>query len=416
MPQQLQSHKPVLLVFPFNVMAHYLRCIQLAKYLQPYFHIQFLHSDQYNAFVAQAGYGTFACATLNAEKVQQCVASFDFTWLNENDLTYLYNAQVKIINELGASAVLGDMSPTLKMAAEKTGVFHLSLLNGYLSSYYQYVRRVPRSFHLYKFVNALPKTLANYFTTMGEQISFHDIHRPFSKIRKRAGLTAKYSYLQELEGDVVLLCDLPDIFPQKDLPSNYYFIPPLYYQNEDGNNELIKNIDPSKKTLYVSMGSTGNWNNISFLNNSDYYHYNIITAGDRNNIIRGSNVFSYSFVNNAKLFNITDLVICHGGNGTTYQALSYGIPVLCKTTHLEQEYNVDGLQRLQLGKSLNDFKDDQEYMEVTRQWVERKGSLQFNTIKDKIAGSTEGFSQIMAEIMQKEYLHKKGVLLVEALP
>lgn len=404
-----KSEKPLLLVFPYDVMAHYLRCLQLAKYLQSHFRIRFLHSPKYASFVAQAGFETFECAALNAEKVQQCVLSFDFSWLNENDLDHIYRQQVKVIKELHASAVLGDMSPTLKMAAEKTGVCCFSLINGYMSRHYAYVRRMPKKYPLYKIFNLLPDTLFQYFTNVGESLFFHDMHRPFSKIRKREKLSAKYSYMQEMEGDVNLLCDLPELFPQKNLPSDYYFIPPLYFPLDDNELDVLSKLDRSKKTLFISMGSTGNWQKMAFLNNGDYHKYNIVTAGDSDKIINGSNVFACHFINSNKLFNITDLVICHGGNGTTYQALSFGIPVLCKTSHLEQDYNVDGLERLQLGKSLDDIENEKEYAHVIDEWSQKKGNLPLSFIKDKITKATNRFQQITDDMLAKTFLSKNHV-------
>lgn len=393
----INNKKPLLLVFPHNVMAHYLRCLQISSYLQLYFQIKFLFSPKFHSFIAQAGFETFECEALDAEKVQKGMISFDFTWLNERDLYRIYEGEVKIIKESGAAAVLGDMSPTLKMAAEKTGVQYFSLINGYMSRHYTYVRRIPRSFPLYRFCNDLPATLSNYFISMGEQISFHKIHSPFSKIRKHEGLSSKHSYLQELEGDVNLLCDLPEIFPQKNLPANYYFIPPLYHRVH--NNKKITKTDDTKKTLYVSMGSTGDWEKVAFLNHVDYNKYNVVTAGDNNHVIFGSNVFSYPFIDSSELFTIADLVICHGGNGTTYQALSYGIPVLCKTSHCEQEYNADGLERLHLGKSLDDIYHNEDYSLIIEEWIQKKGNTELSFVKKKIEQANNRFEQIIENIL-----------------
>ena len=403
------SNKPLLLVFPYNVMAHYLRCLQLAKYLQSHFQIKFLYSSEYALFVKQAEFETFECAALNAEKVQQSVISFDFSWLNEKDLNYIYHQQVKIIRELRPSAVLGDMSPTLKMAAEKTGVYYFSLINGYMSRYYAYVRRMPKKYPLYKIFNLLPNTLFQYFTDVGETLFFHDMHLPFSKIRKREKLASKYSYIQELEGNVNLLCDLPELFPQKDLPSNYYFIPPLYFSLKEADQNILKKLDSNKKTLFISMGSTGNWQKVAFLNNAHYHKYNLVTAGDNDKIISGSNVFAYPFINSSKLFTITDLIICHGGNGTIYQALSCGIPVLCKTSHLEQDYNVEGLERLQLGKSLDDIKSEKEYPGVIDEWVKKKGNTDLNIIKGKIIKAANRFQQTTDDILAQTFDSKNPV-------
>jgi UDP:flavonoid glycosyltransferase YjiC (YdhE family) len=151
------------------------------------------------------------------------------------------------------------------------------------------------------------------------------------------------------------------------------------------------------------MGSTGNWKKVSFLNNPQYRKYNIVTAGDNDKIINGPNVFSYAFVNSSKLFEIVDLVICHGGNGTIYQALSYGIPVLCRTFHLEQDYNADGLERRQLGKLLDDIKDDTAYDAVIDEWMQKKGSRELIFMKNKIAEAASKFDQIIGRLVEQHF-------------
>jgi len=83
--------KPLLLVFPYDVMAHYLRCLQLATYFAPFFEIKFLSSKRYQPFIAEAGFKTFEAASLDADKVQKCIEAFDFSWLNERELSYIYH-------------------------------------------------------------------------------------------------------------------------------------------------------------------------------------------------------------------------------------------------------------------------------------------------------------------------------------
>jgi UDP:flavonoid glycosyltransferase YjiC (YdhE family) len=398
MHDQFNGDKPLLLVFPYDVMAHYLRCLQLAIYFSPWFNIKFIYSARYHAFVAGAGFETFEAAALDADKVQRCIQSFDFSWLNERDLSHIYKDQVRIIKQLKPAAVLGDMAPTLKMAAEKTGLCYLSLTNGYMSRHYAYVRRMPRSYPLYNLFSLLPTSLYTYFTNIGEHLYFQNIHRPFSKIRKCAGLSAKHSYMQELEGDVNLVCDLPELFPQRDLPKNFLFIPPLFHPLDNHNEDFTTRLDAGRKTLFVSMGSTGEWKKVSFLNNTEYRQYNIVTAGDKYRIVKGVNVHAYDFINDSKVFSIIDLVICHGGSGTCYQALSYGIPVLGIASHLEQEYNLDGLERCQLGKNLNDIPGN-NYTALIEEMIDKKRNNAFTWIQQKIALATSRFEETLPGIV-----------------
>ena len=391
--EKAEEAKPLLLVFPHNVLAHYLRCLRLAAWLRPHFRIQFLFSDRYASFVSEAGYATFSGVALDADTIQQGVQSFDFSWLNEKDLFRVYQQQVALLQQLMPQYVLGDMAPTLGMAAEKTGVTYLSLVNGYFTRYYAHPRKIPSDFPLYQWLNRLPRPLLRYMSTIGEQQYFAHLHRPFQKIRSREGLSLRHTYMQELEGDITLVPDLASLFPQQALPDNYHFLPPLFHPLQDGEEAICHRLDRSKKTLLVTMGSTGNWQTMAFLNHPAFSRYNLVAVGDKEGIVKGAHVVALPFTNSRPLFEAVDLVICHGGNGTCYQALSCGIPVWCYTAHLEQEYNVEGLQRAGLGIWLNDI-PVAAYPSLIEQWLQKKGSPLMNDIQEQIAAASLRFEQV----------------------
>jgi len=406
---QRSIKKPLLLIFPFNVLAHYLRCLKLANHLQPYFEIRFLQSAKYCSFINAGGYETFDCNTFDADNVQACIRKFDFSWLNKNDLEKIYLNQLAVIEEMRPLVILGDTMPTLKMATEKTGVKYISLLNGYISRHHADVHQMPASHPFYKYCKLLPSRVLDFLVEKGEQMSFKEIHQPFRELRNKYKLSGKHSYEDEMEGDINLLCDLPELFPQKILPAGYYHIPPLFYEEAEAKDDVAEKLDKSKKTLFASMGSTGDWSKVSFLNHSYFERYNIITAGDTTHVVNTPNVINRSFVNIHSLFPFVDLVICHGGNGTVYQALLFSIPLLCKTAHFEQQWNVHKLETLQLGKSLDAIDAMEDYVMIVEQWIGRKKSNNFGLIENQIRKAISSFPLIIDEIMKNEFYEKQGI-------
>lgn len=376
--------KPLLLIFPFGLLSHYLRCLTLAKHLRAYFHILFAYDEKFTEFISKEDFQTFSCLSLNAKEVLQCVKKFDFSWINEHSLEPVYLDQVRVIGLLKPAVVLGDTSPTLKMAAEKTGIMYISLMNGYMSKYYSFARKISRTHPLHKFLSYFPGYIVDALTQKGEAMAFFSVHSAFKKIRRKHRLSFKKYYPDELEGNLNLICDLDDLFPQKELPSNYMQIAPLYYDPNDAPVPLQDKLDKNKKTIFVSMGSSGDWENVSFLNHPAFHGYNIITAADRDSILHGEHIIKVPFVNVHEVFPGTDLVICHGGNGTIYQALLYGIPVLCSTSHFEQEWNADALERLHVGKSLDGIKDFNDYLQIVEQWVNKKEKNFYAEYQSKI--------------------------------
>lgn len=365
------SHKPLMLIFPFNQLAHYLRCLTLARYLEPYFEIKFAHSEEYNSFIWREGYTVFECRSLNAASVIAKVRKFNFSWINEHSLEPVLNDQLRVIRLYKPDLVLGDTSLTLKMAAEKTGIFYISLMNAYMSKYYNHQRPLSPTHPLFKYLKNFPPNILDSLTRIGEKASFKRIHKTFRELRKRNKLNQQHSYPDELEGDLTLLCDLPDLFPQNLLPENYSWVPPLFYNSFIGEPPGLKEkLDPAKKTILVTMGSTGDWRNMTFLNQEHYRKYNIITAGDLDGIVMSYAVRA-DFVNMEEVLPVTSLVICHGGNGSTYQALMYGIPLLCMPVHFEQEWNIQPLVAAGLAEVLNG-KNETEIAVLVDKWVQRR--------------------------------------------
>jgi len=344
--------KKRILIFPFDLMSHYLRCIELCKQYQDY-EILFAYSNKYNVFVKRAGYESFKVEIFNAVEVMKCAAEFNFDWLNEKDIERMLLSQVKIIETLKPYMVIGDTAPTLKMAAEICKVKYVSLMNAYMSKHYKETRVLSVTHPAYKHLVKLPINISNAITKFAEKIAFRMVHRPFKKVRKKNSLHYISNYLDELEGDENLLCDEEWLFPQKKLPHNYKFIGPLYCVSNDNEERLLSELDPLKPNICVCLGSTGNWSLLSFLNNEKYSNFNFIVTGDLKQILNGKHIYHREFANLNVILPKCCFMICHGGNGTIYEGLRHKKFMLCLTSHFEQEWNVHRLAQLDLGIMIN---------------------------------------------------------------
>ncbi|WP_423246048.1 glycosyltransferase, partial [Lactobacillus delbrueckii] len=65
-------------------------------------------------------------------------------------------------------------------------------------------------------------------------------------------------------------------------------------------------------------------------------------------------------------------MICHGGNGSLYQALQAGIPILCHPSNFEQEWNLQGLEKSGCGERLS-LNPTQRVQQI-QHWMTRKGT------------------------------------------
>ena len=396
--------KPLLLVFPFGYLSHYLRCLVLSRHLAPSFDVRFAAHPLYDGLVQLEGFDTFPCARMDEHATLQYAKNFDFTWLNADSLSRSYTEQLRIITQMRPQAVLGDAQPALKMAAEKAGTPFIALMNGYMSKYFAGSRAISRTHPYYAWVRLLPHMVRARVTALGESIAMKKVHQPFAGIRRAQGLSRQQRFPDELEGDFNLICDLPQLFPQHSLPGNYRVTGPLNYEGQE-HLGLQSRIDPTRKTLLVSMGSTGSWEQVSWLSGPGFREYNIITAGDQDGFVKGSHVIKTAFAAAAEVMPLADLVICQGGNGTIYQALSYGVPLLCSTVHFEQEWNAAALEKAGLGRCLNGISDLATRKSLVDGWCRKKKSPAFEQVMQEIAQYTAQLPQVLEEVCRKILRH-----------
>jgi len=367
-----------------DMASHYLRCLELCKKLKDQFDLKIANSERFEDFIKRLNIETFETENFDPEQIVDATVKFDFSWINRENIERVLYSQLNVIQEFEPDFVLGDTSLPLKIASEKTDTIFISLLNGYMTKYYRFTRNVSRNHPGYQYSDKMPASFFNLLVRLIEYVSFRKIHEPFRRIRKELNLSSQHYFLDEFEGDVNLICDLPELFPQKKHNKNYHFIGPLFYRGSDCEKDILEFIGDHHPNILVSMGSTGNWEKISFLNDPIFKEFKIIVSNQDNPIMYRPNTLSRSFINHTAILDKIDIVICHGGNGTIYQALSHGIPVLCITNNFEQEWNSQRIDELELGTSINNISNVIEIRRIIDFWKNRKRSNRFIKIQENI--------------------------------
>lgn len=370
------NQKPVILFFQFNLMSHFFRSLRLANELKEHYDVYIQSSEKYAKWLNESGLKSFECKDFNAEEALKKVGEFDFSWLNAHTLEEIFLEQVDVIKKFKATLVIGDTSFSLKMATEAMGVPYFSILNGYSTRFYQYTRTLSSSHPIAPYINWLPSFLLHPMVRIGEKRSFSLLLKEFKKVRNKHNLNITNHYLEELSGDQTFICDLPEMFPQKNLPNHHHIIGPLFHSIGQPKDPILEKIKLNKKTILLTMGSSTEWERFAFLNNKEYSIYNIIVVGENKNIMNASFLLKPSFVNYDEVLPKVDLVICHGGNGTLYQALSNKIPVLCYPSHVEQSWNVQRIEALGYGQSLEKVKTG-DLSNAIKFWLERKPEIEW---------------------------------------
>ncbi len=364
--------------------AHYFRCLELCKKLSDQFEISFAYSSKYDKFIRSSGFETFEASNFNSEEITAAASSFDFSWLNLGAIEAVLRSQIKAIEDLKPSLVLGDAAFTLKMAAERTDVPFVSLLNGYMTKYCRVTRKVSPSHPGYPYSKTMPKRVFERLTRVIEHAMLEKVHAPFRKARKKLNLSKLNYLLEELEGDYNLICDLPIFFPQKSLPENYEFVGPLFYKGYEEEKEVRNFLGDNPIRILVSLGSTGNWKKLNLLLDPVFSDTRIVITGNSCSNLQASNIMSTSFLNHTKIIDKVDIVICHGGNGTVYQALANGIPLILFSGNFEQEWNIQRIIEMQLGTRLEESFDAAKVRETVNTWIGKKSRDPFLKVQQEI--------------------------------
>ncbi|MDD2634582.1 MAG: glycosyltransferase [Bacteroidales bacterium] len=336
-----------ILVTPYNLLAHYLRSIELVKKINMDADIVFLKSGKYDNYVKSNGYKLTENTLNTYDTVIEKAESFDFSWINKKSVNQTVEALIDIIKNEKPDYIIGDTYLGLRIAAEHCKTPLISILNAYLTHYYNDLRPVP---HTHKAISFKPKVSEktwNKIVRTVEKMTLRKVHTPFRKIRQKLNLKQYNDLFDEFAGDHNIICDDPDIFPSTNLPNNYKYCGPLLYSCTKQNNKLLNflKLHNSKKTILISMGSTGNTSNVGDLSNSFWQNFNIICTGAIEEK-QTENIYYTDFINFDKVSHFIDLLICHGGNGTIYQAINSKIPTIAIPTIFEQEWNIYRFEKL----------------------------------------------------------------------
>jgi UDP:flavonoid glycosyltransferase YjiC (YdhE family) len=176
-----------------------------------------------------------------------------------------------------------------------------------------------------------------------------------NRLRRELGLNRIYGYEHE-EGGLSLLADIPEFNPVRSLQPHARFIGPLTWHNELPPPACLQKLDKDRKTVYFTLGSEGLEELVEQFGALTGKGLQIVVATGKTNRVVGRqltpNVFFEEYVNTDELLPRCDIICCHGGNGTLYQALAYGLPIVAVATHAEQYYGARRIQQLGLGRAL----------------------------------------------------------------
>jgi len=332
MSQESGSGKTILISSFDNVLAHVGRPLLIANELRAMgYRVVFAGGGANFKLIEENGFETQPLAHLNKETLIRSIRRLFMgvgLWTEER-LEEFVQDELRIYKEIQPSLVLHDTRPSIPISARVAGIPCVSVTNAYTTWYGTTSWRI---FHplLHPFLEPLRRFL---------------VIRPHNRIRRKYGQPRTRPREMMYDGDLVLMADVPEYAPTHNLPDKYKYIGPLSWEPNIPLPAEFSDLNPDKPLIYFTLGSTGLPHLfrgvIDQLKGSEYQL--VITTGLQ---IKPSqleplpeNVFATTYLPGNQMIETCDLVICHGGNGTTYQALGAGVPIIAMPSHGEQWQN-----------------------------------------------------------------------------
>ena len=349
--------KKILVMPDGNWLSHTSRPFEIAKILRQIgYEVIFACEGNYTKLPEENGFRVLSIKTIDPDRVLACSRSGRANWYDYNLIKECVEEELKLFAKVNPDMVLTDFRLPLSTSCELANIPLAVVLNASWTNYYTAKINAPEHLNV---TRILGKRLATLLVPWIKNFIINFDNRPFNKFRKERGLNRRKTIWDTWRGDLNLIVDIPEYGPTENLPDNFHYIGPIVWEPEMNIPDWYNEINSSKPVIYFSMGSTGYSQffeqAIGTYGKSDYQCI-MTTAGmvELSNI--PDNFFVTDYAPGSKLMEKSDVVVCHGGNGTIYQAMSKGVPIIGIPTMHDQEFNLDRVEELGIGIHLSELK------------------------------------------------------------
>lgn len=346
-----------------NWLSHTSRTLEIAKCLRKIGHEVIYASDgEYMKLPRQAGFPVQSIITIAPDNVLACSRSGRVNWYNDELIEKCVSAELQLFDRVQPDLVLTDFRLPLSTSCEMAGIPLAVLLNASWTNYYS--ARVNAPEHL-TVTRILGKRLTTFIMPLVKNYIITVDARPFNRFRRQHGLRPRNNIWDVWRGDLNLIVDIPEYGPTENLPSDFYYIGPIVWEPEIDAPVWLEKLDADRPTLYFSMGSTGYarfFEQAIELFGGTEYQCLMTTAGLAELASVPDNFYVVDYAPGSRLMAKSDLVVCHGGNGTIYQAMQNGVPLIGIPTMHDQEFNLDRVVDLGIGIHLSELRFKAEHL------------------------------------------------------
>lgn len=237
---------------------------------------------------------------------------------------------IRVCHEQKPDMIVGDSSMGVSTAGHILEIPAAGVLNAYNSYFYR-----PWSFYR-MLISAWDKVY---------------LQRIRGRVYKKHGVK-QVNAIELLKSILLLSPDLPEFHKPHGTFPNWTPVGPILSEPPAGLPDWYDEILDGKPNVYITMGSTGLLEPLlrrsyEALGKTDY-RFLVTTGGQVSQEaidLAPSNFRFATYAPGSKILEQCKAMVFHGGNGSMYQALSQGVPMIALPSHLEQEVCVRTLLR-----------------------------------------------------------------------
>lgn len=260
---------------------------------------------------------------------------------------------LKLLDEAKPDVVIGDFRLSLSISARLAGIPYLAISNCYWSPYWRPPRYTVPNLRLLTGVLPLPVAAALFHLARPIVFALHC--GPLNRVRRSHGLPSLGTDLRRVysDADQVLYADVPELFPDAELPAQHQFVGPLLWSPPVPVPDWWDTTPGDRPIVYLTLGSSGQAKLLpEILRSLEALDITVIAAtagGEVPNAIP-ANAYVAKYLPGEEAARRARLVICNGGSPTCQQALAAGVPVIGIASNLDQFLNMDTIVRAGAGE------------------------------------------------------------------
>lgn len=389
-----------------NWLSHTSRVFEVARQLREAGHeVVFAGEGQYMRLPGEAGFRVAPVKTLDPDRVLECSRSGRANWYDYPWTRACVEAELALFDEEQPDLVVGDFRLSLSTSCELAAVPLAVTLNAAWTDYYTVRIRAPEHHPLTRLFG---RTATSMVAPWIQKLVLRVDSRPINRFRRERGLAPRRNIWDVWRGDLNLMTDIPEYAPTAGLPDNFHYIGPIIWEPETLPPEWLASLDPDRVTIYFTMGSTGYARffeqAIEIFGDTEYQCV-MTTAGMAELDHVPDNFFVTDYAPGSRIMEKSDVVVCQGGNGTIYQAMAHGVPIIGIPTMHDQEFNLDRVEDLGLGIHLSELRFQSRHLidavaEIVHNPHDKARAAEYRNILSQYDGPRTG-AGLISEYLQR---------------